>query len=253
MLNHKIFGAGPPLLVLHGLFGMLDNWKTLARRWAEDHTVILADLPNHGRSPHYPEMNYPFIAERVEELLAELRIHQTAVLGHSLGGKAAMQLALHNPDLVEKLIVVDMAPRAYRRGHDDVFAALHSLNPAELTDRKQAADLLGDHITDPGIQLFLLKNLTRTSDAFAWRMNLPVLTERYAERIRAIGEDAEPYPHPALFLRGAKSGYVREDDWPLIQSLFPEARLATVANAGHWVHAEAPDVTYAEVRDFLAR
>lgn len=250
MLHHKIYGAGPPLLVLHGLFGMLDNWQTLARRWAEDFTVVLADLPNHGRSPHDEEITYARMAESVVELMDELFIHDAAVLGHSMGGKVAMQLALTHPDKVSKLIVVDMAPRKYRRGHDDIFAALHSLDVANLGSRKEAASQLAEHVAHPSVRAFLLKNLGRAEEGFAWKMNLPALHRHYDRLVDALAA-AEPFPHPALFLRGANSGYVQDEDMELILQLFPQATLETVEKAGHWVHAERPDEVERLVREFV--
>ena len=253
MLHHKTYGAGPPFVLLHGLFGMLDNWQTLARRWAETHEVILVDLPNHGRSPHTDRFDYPSMAEAVAELLEHLGHDQVILLGHSMGGKVAMQAALNYPDLVEKLIVVDMTPRQYRRGHDDVFSALNALNPAELNDRKEAAALMATHVSDPGVQLFLLKNLTRDTKTggYRWRMNLPVIEAGYDNLISPVGNFGDSYAGPALFIRGSKSGYVRDNDIEYIELLFPAAELVTIEGAGHWVHAEQPELLFEAVGQFL--
>lgn len=254
MLHYKSFGEGQPFVILHGLFGMLDNWQTLARRWAETYQVILVDLPNHGRSPHTDTNDYPSMSEALVELIEALGLEDIYLMGHSMGGKVAMQLALDHPDLVEKLLVVDMSPRQYRRGHDDVFAALNALDPATLADRKEAAQLMAAHITDPGIQLFLLKNLTRhSSGGYQWRMNLPVIEAHYENLIGPVGNFGDSFPGPSLFIRGGKSGYVRDEDLEYIQLLFPAAELATVAGAGHWVHAEQPDLLSDVVENFLTR
>ena len=253
-LNHKTYGnTGPHLVILHGLFGNLDNWQTLARRWATDYTVVLVDLRNHGRSPHAEEMTYPLMAQDIAELLETLAIDRCHLLGHSVGGKAAMQAALSYPTLVEKLIVVDMAPRQYGRGHDDVFAALRALDPATISDRSEADAAMQPHMADAGVRQFLLKNLTRRDDAgFRWRMNLEVLDRDYEQLIAPIGTVGQIYPGPVLFVRGGKSDYVRDEDWPGVLEHFPQARLATVAGAGHWVHAERPGELEGLVRAFLS-
>ena len=253
-LNHKTYGtAGPPLVILHGLFGNLDNWQTLARRWATDYTVFLLDLRNHGRSPHAEEMTYPLMAQDIAEFLEGQNIDHCYLLGHSMGGKVAMQAALTYPGLVDKLVVVDMAPRQYGRGHDDVFAALHALDPATLSDRSEADAAMQPYMADAGVRQFLLKNLTRRDGTgFRWRMNLEVLDRDYDELVVPISLPGQVYPGPALFIRGGKSNYVRDADWPGVLELFPQAELATVAGAGHWVHAEAPGELGGLVRGFLS-
>lgn len=252
MLHYKSFGEGAPLVILHGLFGMLDNWQTLARKWAADRRVILVDLRNHGRSLHHEQMDYPTMAEDVATLLESLQIDRCALLGHSMGGKVAMQTALTYPELVEQLLVIDIAPRAYRPGHDSIFAALSAFDPATVTSRKAATAAMATYVTDPGIQLFLLKNLTRSPEGgYAWRMNLPAIRNSYPLLIGPLDTAAAPCPTPTLFVRGSNSGYVRDADWPAIQALFPTARLATIPDAGHWVHAEQPALLDQTVRGFL--
>ncbi|MFT6000188.1 MAG: esterase [Neolewinella sp.] len=253
MLNAKTFGNGPALVILHGLFGMLDNWQTLARKWGNTHHVVLLDLRNHGRSFHTDEMNYTVMAEDVAETLENMGIDECVLLGHSMGGKVAMQTALNYPELVQKLIVVDITPRRYRPGHNAVFAALNSLDPATITDRKAAAETMSVHMADLGVQLFLLKNLARNpAGGFQWRMNLPAISAAYDQLIGPIGQLGDEYDGPALFIRGGKSGYVEDEDLELIQMLFPAATLETVAGAGHWVHAEKPEALLAAVNSFLS-
>lgn len=252
MLHAKTFGQGQPLVILHGLFGMLDNWQTLARQWAEDYHVILLDLRNHGRSLHSDEMNYALMAEDVAVTLEEMGIDECYLLGHSMGGKVAMQIAFSYPDLVQKLVVVDITPRRYRPGHQSVFAALNAVDPAAITDRKAAAEEMSRHMPDRGVQLFLLKNLTRDEQAgYRWRMNLPAITAAYDQLIGPVGLATDCFTGPTLFLRGRKSGYVQDDDLELINLLFPAAQLVTIEDAGHWVHAEQPEALLAAVNAFL--
>ncbi|PPK87340.1 pimeloyl-ACP methyl ester carboxylesterase [Neolewinella xylanilytica] len=251
-LNYKTYGEGFPLVILHGLFGNLDNWQTIARQWAEDYRVILVDLRNHGRSPHADEMTYPLMAEDLAAFLEEQGVDRCHLLGHSMGGKVAMQAALSYPTLVEKLVVVDMAPRPYGRGHDDVFAALKALNPSDIEDRRHADELMAPHMADEGVRMFLLKNLARDSKTgFRWRMNLEVLDRDYENLIGPVGTLGQEFSRPALFVRGGNSGYVKDDDLDGIKYLFPAAELVTVEGAGHWVHAEQPERLFALVREFL--
>ena len=253
MLNHKSFGEGPTLVILHGLFGMLDNWQSLARKWADHYQVILVDLRNHGRSPHVPDMDYDLMAEDVAELLESLGVDECILLGHSMGGKVAMQAAFDYPELVTKLVVVDIAPRRYHPGHATIFAALDAVDPADISNRKEAGEAMSLHVSDPGIQLFLSKNLTRNPEGgFRWRMNLEAIREFYPRLIGPVGQAGDAFEAPALFIRGGKSGYVQDDDWPLIDILFPQAELATVEGAGHWVHAERPEELMRVVDGFLA-
>ena len=251
-LHFKSHGEGFPLVILHGLFGNLDNWSTIARQWAEHYRVILVDLRNHGRSPHADEMTYPLMAQDVAAFLEEQGIDRCHLLGHSMGGKVAMQCALDYPTLVEKLVVVDMAPRRYGRGHDDVFAALNALDPASLEDRREADAQMKPHMADKAVRMFLLKNLARDSEqGFKWRMNLEVLHRDYENLVEPVGTLGQEFPRPALFVRGGNSGYIKDDDMEGIQYLFPAAKLVTLEGAGHWVHAERPDELYGLVKDFL--
>ena len=252
MLHHKTYGEGPPLVILHGLFGMLDNWQTLARRWAERYRVVLADLRNHGRSPHQSDMDYPLMAADVAELLEHLGIDRCVLIGHSMGGKVAMQAALNYPELVERLVVVDIAPRRYEPGHRTIFAALDAFDPGAVSSRKEATAAMNAFVSDPGIQLFLLKNLARAPEGgFRWRMNLEGIRAAYPALIGPVGNVGDQYEGPALFVRGGASGYVRDDDLSFIRILFPGAELATVPGAGHWVHAERPEELMAVVDAFL--
>ncbi len=251
-LNHKIFGQGPPLLILHGFFGMLDNWQTLGKRWASDFTVILIDQRNHGRSPHTTAHNYPLLAEDIHDFMEDNGLPKAHLLGHSMGGKVAMQFALQYPDMIDQLVVVDIAPKAYPGGHETIIEALNELKPTTLTDRPTANQQLANRIPEAGIRQFLLKNLTRNPEGgYRWKMNLPVLTQDYPEVLANIELD-DILERPTLFVRGAKSSYILDEDLLAILDHFPLARLETIPSAGHWVHAEQPKALYQLVREFLS-
>jgi len=250
-LNFKTFGQGPPLIILHGLFGTLDNWQTLAKRWAEHYSVYLLDLRNHGKSPHADEMNYTIMAEDVRLFMESQWIYEAIVLGHSMGGKVAMELALHHPDMVRQLLVVDIAPKSYPGGHEGIFAALLALDLSQINDRKEAEVQLREHIPEQGVRQFLLKNLSREKEGgYRWKMNLPIIHQFYQEILGNVYQEGQ-YEGPTLFIRGGQSRYIADEDMDVIHQLFPAATLKTVPQAGHWVHAEAPDDLHAFVLAFL--
>lgn len=251
-LNYKTFGQGPPLIILHGFFGMLDNWQTLAKRWANDYTIFLIDQRNHGRSPHVGEHNYLMMAEDLHAFMEDNWMYKAHILGHSMGGKTAMQFALLYPDMVDKLIVVDIGPKAYPGGHEQIIEALNGLDIKNLTDRKDADTELAKKIENYGIRQFLLKNLTREkTGGYRWKMNLPVLTKNYPFILENINSE-EQFDGKVLFARGGNSNYIIDEDKEVIQAIFPNAQLETVTDAGHWVHAEQPDALYEMVSGFLA-
>ncbi|RME98703.1 MAG: alpha/beta fold hydrolase [Bacteroidetes bacterium] len=250
-LNHKIFGQGPPLIILHGLFGSLDNWQTLAKRWAEDFTVLLIDQRNHGRSPHTEAHTYPLMAQDLQAFMVDNGLPMAHILGHSMGGKTAMQFALQHPDMVDKLVVVDIAPKTYPPGHTTIINALHALDLDQISNRSMADEQLARSIAEPGVRQFLLKNLTRNPECgYRWKINLPTLTQYYPHILKNIELDGV-LEKPALFIRGDRSDYIKDEDLLTILEHFPQARLETVKSAGHWVHAEQPDTLYHLVRDFL--
>lgn len=255
LLHHLDQGQGRPLVILHGLFGTLDNWQSLARRWATEAgmRVVSVDLRNHGRSFHSNEHTYDLMAQDVLELFDYLQLGpDTVLMGHSMGGKVAMRLALDNPERLAKLIVVDIAPRFSNMEHqDDIVAGLQAVDFSTCTNRQEADAALAKHIRSVGVRQFLLKNLYRREDnTFAWRINLPVL----AAQLAAIGEETiskAPFLKPALFIRGGKSDYITaEDKLTGIPALFPNSQVATVVDAGHWVHAEKPEEVFELVKAF---
>ena len=248
-LNFKEFGQGDPIIILHGLFGSLDNWQTIAKQLAEDYSVFIIDQRNHGKSPHLPEISYRLMAEDLQGFMEQQWIHRAHILGHSMGGKTAMQFALDYPEMVDKLIVVDIAPGVNSGGHETIFQAMLSLNPETTENRKAADDFLAERIEEFGVRQFILKNLSRNkSGGYRWKMNLSVLHQYYTEILAAV-EGSVPFEESSLFIRGAKSNYIQSADDLL--PLFPQANLVTIPEAGHWVHADAPKALLEEVRHFL--
>ncbi len=246
-LNFKEMGTGAPVLIMHGLFGMLDNWQAIAKKLSENYLVYCIDLPNHGKSPHIEgEFNYEIMADIVAEFITSEWLHGVHLIGHSMGGKLAMQMALEYPELISTLTVIDIAPKKYIGDHYAIFDALLALDLKTVKDRKQVEHYLMAKLHDNTTVQFLMKDLHRiTQDEvgatlavaqFEWKMNLPVLYKNYPSICGAITGD--PFFKPTLFIRGEKSHYILDADLPLIKSLFPSAKLETVANAGHWVHAD---------------
>ena len=250
-LHFKESGQGRTVVLLHGLFGSSDNWHTVAVRLSETFHVLVLDQRNHGRSPHSPEMDYPVMAADVDRFLAARRLDRACVIGHSMGGKTAMQLALHFRQRVEKLVVEDMAPRAYAAAHDHIFAALLALDLARFQTRAQIEEALAPAIPNPVLRRFLLKNLGRNAAGqWFWKINLRDLAENYWRLREPVAGEA-PFAGPALFIRGGKSKYLLPEDEPLIREWFPAAQIQTIPEAGHWIHADKPAEFLQAVLEFL--
>ncbi|MCC9136387.1 alpha/beta fold hydrolase [Pontibacter silvestris] len=253
-LHYKEMGEGQPLLILHGLFGTLDNWQTLAKRFAEHYHVFLVDLRNHGRSPHDAEHNYDVMADDVLQLVDELQIPTPAIMGHSMGGKVAMKYALKYPTRLTKLIVVDIAPKAYPPHHDDIIEALQAVKLENATSRNDIDEQLAKYIKEEDVRLFLMKNIYRKEDkSFGWRMNLDAIEKNYDHISAAITAEV-PFNKSTLFIKGGRSRYIKEEDMVgSIERLFTLVDIETIPEAGHWVHAQAPDKVYDLVTNFLER
>jgi pimeloyl-ACP methyl ester carboxylesterase len=229
----------------------LDNWQTIAKQLGEHFTVFILDQRNHGRSPHLPSHNYLELAEDLKNFMESHWMYTAHIVGHSMGGKVAMQFALEYPDMVEKLVILDIAPKSYRGGHEALIASLNSLDLSTLTDRKEAEAHLMKTIPEAGVRQFLLKNLSRNADGhYEWKMNLPVLTDFYDEILENIQKN-DTYEGETLFLRGGDSNYIQENEEALLQECFPKARLQTIANAGHWLHADQPKEVTEQLIKFL--
>ncbi|MDN3687523.1 alpha/beta fold hydrolase [Cyclobacterium jeungdonense] len=249
-LNFKKSGKGKPFLILHGLFGSADNWLGIAKNLEESYTLYLIDLRNHGDSPHSEEWNYQVMAEDLRELMDAEGLDSVYLLGHSMGGKAAMKLALMYPERVEKLIVADIAPRPYPVHHQHILEALNSVDLNKTNSRKEAEAQLAEFIDEKGIRQFLLKNLTRKEGKFAWKNNLPVITQQIENVGEAIESD-KPFEKPVLFMGGANSDYIKSSDKKDIEALFPDNHIIHLKDAGHWLHAEQPDAVITTINAFL--
>ncbi len=260
-LFFRKIGEGQPFIILHGLFGQSDNWNTFGKQFAEaGFAVYLVDARNHGLSPHSDVWNYQSMSDDVLELIEDndlLKDGKIILLGHSMGGKTAMKFALQHQELLDKLIVVDIAPKAYPPHHGDILKALNEVNLKTIKTRKEAETILSQYISDFGTKQFLLKNLywpenivNTESGGFAWRFNLKVITQKINEIGEAITAES-PCNTPALFIKGERSGYVMDKDKEEIKKLFPNSRMETTSGAGHWVHVEKPKEFYETVLKFI--
>lgn len=236
-----------PLVLIHGLFGSLDNLGVLARGLKDDRRLIQVDVRNHGVSGRASGMNYPLMAQDILDTLDGMQVGCFDVIGHSMGGKMAMTLAALAPERVAGMVVIDIAPVAYRtRHHDEIFTALRAVTAAGITRRGDAATLMRETLAEEGVIQFLLKSFHEGE----WRFNVPVLWECYDS---IIGWQPQPaWPHPVLFIRGELSPYLADEYRDELLAQFPQARAHVIAGAGHWVHAEKPDAVLRAIRRFFA-
>ncbi|PCJ65895.1 MAG: alpha/beta hydrolase [Bacteroidetes bacterium] len=252
-LFHKIYpneNATEYLFILHGLFGMLDNWHHMARKLSEHFTVITVDQRNHGKSPHSEEMSFEIMANDLALLMTHLDIEKAHVLGHSMGGKTAMKFADLHPDKLSKLIVVDIAPRKYKPGHLTYFQAFKTIDFSQFETRKEADQALSEIEENIGIRQFLLKNLEKSDPGYQLKFNLKPIETFYPKMIDTM-EFQWLINAPTLFLYGGKSGYITEEDKLSIEDTFTEVEFKEIADAGHWVHAEKPIPFFEAVFIFL--
>lgn len=255
ILHSKIYGSeksGTPLLVFHGLFGMLDNWGSFGKEMGEYYPVHLIDLRNHGKSFHSPEMSHDDLAHDILHYMESHGFQKTNLLGHSLGGKAVMQFAIKYPLKVEKLVVVDISPKAYPPHHQGILKALKSVDLETVTTRQEAEEILEQYIPERSVIQFLAKSLYWTEDKkLKWRFNLKTLSDKYAEFVsNAIKFGV--FTGKTLFISGEKSHYILPQDEFQIKQQFPNSSVVTIKNAGHWVQAENPKDFNEVVKDFLA-
>lgn len=261
-LFYRKIGTGQPLIILHGLFGQSDNWNSLGKQFSEQgFEVYLVDLRNHGNSPHSDVWNYQVMSDDIYELITDAGLlpnKNIILLGHSMGGKVAMQFAIQHPDVLKKIIVVDIAPKFHLPDNQSVLQALKAVNLQEMKTRKEVETVLSQYINDVGTKQFLLKNIywkenkddSNGAGVLDWRFNLRTILQKIENVSEAIPEET-PCNIPALFIRGAQSDYIVEDDLKLIQHIFTKATIETIEGAGHWVHADKPKEFYERVISFI--
>ena len=250
-LYSRIDGSGFPVVILHGLLGSSDNWRAVSKRLSQSYRIYSVDLRNHGQSPHSETMTYSVMANDLCELFERERISEAHLVGHSLGGKVAMQLAMSYPDRVKKLVVVDIAPKAYPPSQRPILTALERLELQTFSSFGEIDAALASAIPEITLRQFLMKNIARVPDTgFQWRIDLASIAKNYDELTKAIVAKRK-YDKPALFVRGGRSDYIQDADLPSIRAIFPRAELMTIATAGHWVHAEASDEFLSVLTGFL--
>lgn len=251
-LHAHVSGTGQAVVFLHGLFGSWQNLGSVIRAAAEHYQVHALDLRNHGKSAHHPNHDYPALAADVAVYIEE-RIGQPCyVVGHSMGGKTAMLLALEYPEWVSKLAVMDIAPRAYPSHHDEILRGMRTMQGQLYANRGEADSALSQWVPELAIRHFLLKNLILKEGVASWRANLAVIISEYPH-IAGWPSTESSYSGPVLFLRGELSGYIVATDKEETLRLFPEAQVKTIAATGHWLHAEKPVVFNKLLLDFLAK
>lgn len=251
-LFFRQLGQGQPIIFLHGIFGSSDNWLTQARLLSAGYHTYALDLRNHGQSPHDDQFDYPAMAADVLEFMETNRVEDPVIIGHSMGGKVAMNFAVKYPEKLKALVVVDIAPKLYDMKHYAILDGLTAIPIDEVTSRGEADERLSAYVPEPGVRQFLLKNLQRKPEGgFKWKLNLPVI----AANIEKIGLDVQsqrPFERPTLFVRGKRSNYIRDEDISRIREVFPSAELETL-DTGHWVPAEKPKEFVEVVTEWLSR
>ncbi len=263
-LNFRKLGSGHPLIILHGLYGAGDNWLSIARALSGFCEVYLLDQRNHGNSPHAPDHNYEVLVNDLRDFLGQQGISRTMLLGHSMGGKVAMKFAIEHPGMVSKLMVVDISPGSYlddsKRNHinlhRDIISALMQVDFSGVRSLSDADAKLKIHLKDIRLRKFLMKNLKKREDGqYQWKINLPVLMDSLSSISDGIIIDDYKGPgtrsFPVLFVRGADSDYVLDEDVDLIKRIFPLSNTATLKNAGHWLHAEQADMFTKTIKTFI--
>jgi pimeloyl-ACP methyl ester carboxylesterase len=241
-LFFRTTGSGEPLVILHGLIGMSDNWLTPAKRLASQFQCIMPDLRNHGNSPHSPDFSLELMADDLYELFQKLRIASAYVLGHSMGGRVALAFADKYPDLVRKLIIVDIAPRKYS-GSKSIANLLEVMCRVDFTGLSTISEIdsfLKKYIPDDRVRFLVMKNTKRAEQGFEWKLNLPVIIENVEDLMTPVNENMH-FGKPCLFIKGGKSDFITQEDITLIYNLFPQVQIEIIKNADHWVHVDAPE------------
>lgn len=251
LLNYETLGSSdnPAIVIIHGLFGDKDNLKSVARVLSSNYYCILPDVRNHGESFHSDTMSYPAMAKDVIKLMQHLQLEQLSLLGHSMGGKLAMELCMQAPDSIRSAIFADIAPSAYQGTHDRIMDALCALDLTHVSNRNDADKQLSDAIAEKGVRQFLLKNLKRTDSGYEWRLNLAALKANYSTISGAVSEGH--FDKPVLFIKGGNSNYLTEQHQAAVNQRFSQASVKVIEGAGHWLHAEKPRIFNRLVCQFL--
>ena len=249
-LFYRTEGDGRPLIILHGLFGSSDNWVTLAKRFGRHRKVFLLDQRNHGASPHNKNFNYEVMVNDLRIFFMQHDIIKPDILGHSMGGKVAMFFAIKYPDLIDKLMVIDIGPKYYPVHHDVILEGLKAIDIKSISSRQEADDKLAGYVEYDWVRQFLLKNLKRNSTGYTWKMNLDVIYNQIVNVGEGLGPD-DQFNHQTLFVKGALSHYILDVDLVYINKHFPQSKLRTIEGASHWLHVEKPDELSSIIEDFL--
>lgn len=253
ILHSRVLGKGQSLLILHGYLGMGDNWKSLGNKFAEYFEVHLIDQRNHGRSFHSDAFDYELMVEDLYCYIEYHRLKNCILLGHSMGGKTAMLFAVENPEIIDKLLIADISPREYEPHHNEILAGLNSIDFSIQNSRQLVDEKLSEFISEAGVRQFLLKSVFwREKGQLGFRFNLPSLTENNSE-IGAALPSFTSFEGSTLFLAGESSGYITEEEVPIINAHFPNAIIITIPDAGHWLHAEKPQEFYEQVMRFVKK
>ena len=252
MIFSRTYGEGIPLIIIHGLFGMSDNWNTLGKKFAENFNVHIVDLRNHGRSFHSDDFSYELMAEDIEKYIEHFGLNKPILLGHSLGGKVAMNLCFRNSSKYSKLVVADIAPRVYSINyHKNILQILNAMSIKEFSSRSQIDLALSSEIKEFSVRQFLMKNLYRDQNKeFSWRFNIKTLKEKISN-ISGAEFMQQNTQIPTLFLKGELSNYINQEDELLISKYFVNSKIKSILNSGHWVHAEQPKQFYKSVFEFI--
>ena len=249
-LHFKKYGNGQPLLILHGLFGSSDNWRTIGKKFSANFSVYLIDQRNHGHSHHDEQISYDLMADDLYQLTEDENLKDVYLLGHSMGGKTAMRFTQKYPSIISKLIVADIGRKKYTMHHDQIIKGLSAIDLKTVNSRNKSREILSKYVSEESLLQFLLKNLYwKTKGQLAWRMNLPIIIKNMEEILSEI--PSEIVLTPTLFLKGEKSNYIEESDLNDIMYYFPNSEIETIYNSGHWLHAENPLDFYQLIMDFI--
>jgi pimeloyl-ACP methyl ester carboxylesterase len=246
-------GQGKPVLILHGLFGLSDNWLSIGKRLAQSYQVFILDARNHGRSPHIKILDYQSMVEDIYEFLTDFQLREVILIGHSMGGLTAMNFALEYPHRVERLFVVDIAPKVYPVIHQTIIDALRSIDLSKIKRRSEADQQLAEFIPQKNIRQFLLKNLYRHEGSqYKWRLNLEFIVNNIENLGTGIYTKNAEYTKSTMFIAGGQSNYILEEDRHLISTLFPQYKIVTIPDASHWVHYDQPEKLLDAVHNSLS-